>query len=295
MNVFIGWDVGGWNCEKNRKSRDAVCVLAGESLEKLSIVGTPFRGNIRKKMQQSGSLKIVELCQRDCSYNNSVLAIDTPLGWPQSFLDLIARSQIQDIPERAGANPYLFRRTEQYLYRMGFTPLSAIKDMIGSQSTKGLHFLKFGGYEYNDLGVWKRRDGQHFAIEAYPAPISTSCKLKVHFDKLSVQGGFDQIAKAESPAREDLDDSLWCALIAALWYFSREECIGPEYMNEQERSILQQEGWIWIPKDCKPAPRKVLSENTVTQLPENSTRSRSRMAEATGRQAALTGPLLQNS
>ena len=24
---FIGWDVGGWNCEKNAKSRDALVIL----------------------------------------------------------------------------------------------------------------------------------------------------------------------------------------------------------------------------------------------------------------------------
>jgi hypothetical protein len=26
-SFFIGWDVGGWNCDKNRESRDALVIL----------------------------------------------------------------------------------------------------------------------------------------------------------------------------------------------------------------------------------------------------------------------------
>jgi hypothetical protein len=40
---FIGWDVGGWNCDKNGKSRDAVVILDA----KLKLVGRPWRGNLR--------------------------------------------------------------------------------------------------------------------------------------------------------------------------------------------------------------------------------------------------------
>ena len=40
---FIGWDVGGWNCDKNGKSRDAVVILD----DTLTIVGQPWRGNLR--------------------------------------------------------------------------------------------------------------------------------------------------------------------------------------------------------------------------------------------------------
>ena len=43
---FIGWDVGGGNCDKNGESRDAIVILdAG-----LAIVGTPWRGNLRKSI-----------------------------------------------------------------------------------------------------------------------------------------------------------------------------------------------------------------------------------------------------
>ena len=40
---FLGWDVGGWNCDKNGKSRDAIVILN----QNVEIVGKPWRGNLR--------------------------------------------------------------------------------------------------------------------------------------------------------------------------------------------------------------------------------------------------------
>ena len=42
--LYIGWDVGGWNCERNPTSRDAIVILDAN----LEIVGTPWRGNLRE-------------------------------------------------------------------------------------------------------------------------------------------------------------------------------------------------------------------------------------------------------
>jgi hypothetical protein len=39
---FIGWDVGGWNCDKNAKSRDALAILDAY----LNLVDKPRRGNL---------------------------------------------------------------------------------------------------------------------------------------------------------------------------------------------------------------------------------------------------------
>jgi hypothetical protein len=47
---FIGWDVGGWNCDRNNKSRDAVVILD----ESRAIVGKPWRGNLRKQINAPG-------------------------------------------------------------------------------------------------------------------------------------------------------------------------------------------------------------------------------------------------
>lgn len=40
----IGWDVGGWNCDKNPRSRDAIVILDAEN----TIAGQPWRGNLRR-------------------------------------------------------------------------------------------------------------------------------------------------------------------------------------------------------------------------------------------------------
>jgi hypothetical protein len=45
--VFIEWDVGGWNCEKNPNSRDALVVLDASGTR----IGQPWRGNPRSSRQ----------------------------------------------------------------------------------------------------------------------------------------------------------------------------------------------------------------------------------------------------
>ncbi len=40
---FIGLDVGGWNCDNNPRSRDAIVILDARH----EIVDTPWRGNLR--------------------------------------------------------------------------------------------------------------------------------------------------------------------------------------------------------------------------------------------------------
>jgi len=37
------WSIGGWNCDKNQNSRDAIVILDANH----EIVGTPWRGNLR--------------------------------------------------------------------------------------------------------------------------------------------------------------------------------------------------------------------------------------------------------
>ena len=39
----IGWDVGGWNCDKNQRSRGAIVILIPD----LEIMGVPWKGNLR--------------------------------------------------------------------------------------------------------------------------------------------------------------------------------------------------------------------------------------------------------
>ena len=85
--VFVGWDVGAWNCDKNRRSRDALCVLTLRDSEP-SVVGKPWRGNVRDVLvRHEGSALVEALLQRvevDGDETGHVtIAIDAPLGWPR--------------------------------------------------------------------------------------------------------------------------------------------------------------------------------------------------------------------
>jgi hypothetical protein len=181
----IGWDVGGWNCDKNGKSRDAIVILDAA----LQIVGKPWRGNLRTTINDStGSdafiCALFALCGAPAAWalgaeaaqppaSRVTMAIDTPLGFSQAFVGLVTGLQYVEPIAQSNGNPYLFRRTEQFLFEHGLIPLSAVKDMIGSQATKGMHALAKFAPHRTSCGVWT--DTRHLvSIEAYPSACKTS-------------------------------------------------------------------------------------------------------------------------
>jgi hypothetical protein len=55
LSVFyISWDVGGWNCEKNANSRDALAILDAD----LNLIGQPWRGNLTDAINWEQHLEI---------------------------------------------------------------------------------------------------------------------------------------------------------------------------------------------------------------------------------------------
>jgi hypothetical protein len=51
MKYYVGWDVGAWHCDRNAKSRDALCVLkAGE--DGPEITGVVWRDNLKPKLNE---------------------------------------------------------------------------------------------------------------------------------------------------------------------------------------------------------------------------------------------------
>jgi hypothetical protein len=227
----IGWDVGGWNCDSNGKSRDAIVILDANR----AIVGKPWRGNLRSAINSAASsagfvAALFELCGAQGKVNASVtLAIDTPLGFSQEFIRLVTGQQAVGELGKSDTNPYLFRHTERWLFQRGLKPLSSIKDMIGSQATKGMHVLAKFAPTAVRCGVWQ---GDHLtAIEAYPSACKTSDTVRA----LQLRYG--------ALAHDDLDDALTCALIAFL--FANQ----PDALYAPEPQIPLSEGWIWVPKD----------------------------------------------
>jgi hypothetical protein len=249
---FIGWDVGGWNCDKNPVSRDAIVIL--DNL--LAIVGQPWRGNLRTNINAAANARewVAALFAR-CGATlpsgpvAATLAIDTPLGFSQSFTRLVAGRQSVGPVEKSHTNAYLFRRTEHWLFEQGLSPLSAVKDMIGSQATKGMHVLARFTPIVSACGVWT--DGALLtAIEAYPAACRSSASLTALRVKFPALG------------HGDLDDALTCALIAHL------HATKPEILAGPDADVPASEGWIWLPKDALPAAPRNVTKAAAQNAPD---------------------------
>ncbi|MDA8483382.1 hypothetical protein NNO07_09905 [Pseudomonas resinovorans] len=243
--LFIGWDVGGWNCDKNPSSRDALVVLDSQR----NVLGRPWRGNLRRPINQSADTdafisRLLNLCELDASRFDSapvVLAIDTPLGFSQGFIDLVVNGQAADAIEGSSENPYLFRRTERFLFERGLNPLSPLKDMIGSQATKGMHVLARFAPMIESCGVWTDQIRLR-AIEAYPS----ACKRSNTMSELHEQYGIGKSPDAQWPEgfhHADQVDALTCALIAWLSHFQ------PGKLVQPTSEIPVREGWIFAPVD----------------------------------------------
>jgi hypothetical protein len=231
-SVFIGWDVGVWNCDNNRKSRDAIVILDSS----LDPVGQPWRGNLRKCIGAAVTTRdwlaaLFEHCKAKFPGPTAfvTMAIDTPLGFSEEFVELVARRRGVEPDETSGRNRYLYRHTERLLFDRGLRPLSSVKDMIGSQATKGMHVLARFAPIVESCGMWT--DGVMFrAIETYPA----ACRKTSVFQRLL--NGRNALVPA------DIDDARTCALVAHLFVTERAAFEAPD------ATVPHSEGWIWVPK-----------------------------------------------
>ena len=228
----IGWDVGGWNCDRNGKSRDAIVILDNS----MAMVGQPWRGNLRECIATATTTSdwlnaLFAKCKAELPAGAVAvtMAIDTPLGFSDEFVALITWQGCVEPNEISGLNRYLFRHTERHLFERGLKPLSAIKDMIGSQATKGMHVLAMFAPRIESCGVWT--DGHGFrAIETYP----TACRDTPEVKK---------VLKGSKPlGHNDKDDARVCAVIAHLFATKHNT------LEEPDNAAPNSEGWIWIPR-----------------------------------------------
>lgn len=248
---YIGWDVGGWNCDRNSKSRDALCIFTENGR-----IGNVWRGNLRDALVGNDCplQKMWNKCTTEVfpSTENFIIAIDTPLGFPGAFTDLITDKKTNDISEKSRRNVYLFRHTERLLseYRCACAvtnkhvrPLSPIKDMIGAQATKGIHFLRKCELTATSPGVFTKQKAPPniTAIETYPAVYN-------HWRNDRRQQLFDLLSNDSNKNRWTADhhDAVSCAVMAYWFDKHKDKCFQPSEGNND----IQREGWIWVPNDA---------------------------------------------
>lgn len=251
MKLYIGWDVGGWNCARNPRARDALCVLRSEN-DGTRLIGEPWQGNLRNALNESRGSELMRAVLRCCRVEaeepfKMTIAIDAPLGWPLAMLRLFDNGDTVAAPDDFRQNPYLFRETERFLAAHGFEPLSAVKDMIGSQATKAMHFLRAIGSQRSGVGVWKSsiEQGDLVAIETYPSACERSTMFRDVFSTVEQADDFQRhISERGEAYRQDVRDALRCAVIAYL-YAENPACLKPPASRTSP-----EEGWIWVPEDA---------------------------------------------
>jgi predicted nuclease with RNAse H fold len=220
---YIGWDVGAWNCDKNSRSKDAIVILDN----KANLVGT-WRGNLRETINTSNdgnkfTSTLFLLCGLKKTDTTIVtMAIDAPLGFSEGFRNLLNGKISSDI-ESHRTNPYLFRETERILYKQGLKPLSSLKDMIGSQTTKAIHVIAKFAAKIESCGVWIDDERNLKIIETYPSA----------FKDLLLKNTLNLSEK------QDVKDALICAEIAFIFENDRNKLVAPLV------GINEKEGWIW--------------------------------------------------
>nr|WP_267489958.1 DUF429 domain-containing protein [Enemella evansiae] len=97
--------------------------------------------------------------------------VDVPIGWPDSFVELVGRHAAGELVAPSSTGPewrreQLLRATDRFVHeRFGLTPLSVAADRIAHPA------LRWAGIEarLRESGSDLTRDGTGLVVEAYPA------------------------------------------------------------------------------------------------------------------------------
>lgn len=277
---FVGWDVGAWYCDKNRNSRDAWFAL-GEEGEILSTI--PFWGNCKDLILKHTDIKeflkaIFKASGLTFSkYDQITIAIDTPLGFPVGFRNLLSGEALPaaEIEKGTGKgyknNAYLFRATERFLAthfelpekegnvgknKQFIQPLSAIQHMIGAQATKGLHFLKHFNFENVSTGIWT--NDKVTAIEVYPATYTRLLSGYKNPDRIFVSRKNHQYQEVPfyKTSENDIKDAYIAAILSRDFEKFQSQGDSREVSmfykpHEAHEAVPKEEGWIWALKRSK--------------------------------------------
>ncbi len=262
---YIGWDVGAWHCDYNPNSRDAIYTLKDE--ETIASI-KPFWGNLKDViLNESDVLSFLNSLYKEENFafvtdDHITLAIDTPLGFPKAFRELIEERKVLFENSKGPKNfkyqenPYLFRKTERYLAANfkkegeSVQPLSAVQHMIGAQATKGMHFLKHFNFECKSTGIWE--SGNVKAIEVYPATCTLEHNKYDNPKRICVFRKNQGLREVDfyKAAKDDIKDAYIAARLAQDFEKYQLDAHMQEQVDFYEpcEDVPMEEGWIWVRK-----------------------------------------------
>lgn len=254
-HYFVGWDVGPWNCDEGNR-QDAVALLAADA----GAVVAPIRTNLREILTEFQREELLRQFLMACGIDppetfRMTMAVSTPLAWPKPAVDLLTSRRTHRVPPLVDQNPILFRQTELALLELGHRPRSPVRDMIGSQSSKAIHFIRQAGFSPTSAGVWRvvsRTTGSVYeVIETIPSILKRSPTFERAFAPVPKHKTLAQVLKrADKNATADMQRALRCALLASMFALAPSKLWGPS------KGSPEQEGWIWIPTDAAPPGKK---------------------------------------
>lgn len=259
MNYYIGWDVGTWKCKgANKKSCDALVLMDDERIlghhrDNLSrSISSIFQRRSDEQVDHllSSWLEKCDLQQKPSKADYYVIAIDTPLGWPKGFVNLLKGEHPSEwdfcCNDPDINNPLLFRRTEREL-RSGF---SAVTHSIGDQSTKGIALISALKAEHETWGVW-RKDNITL-IETYPKACLCSEEFVRWMVSLNlnrdIREWYKPVIERKQQRRvqvqDDTFDAAVCACLAKAFVGKSPTLVSPP---EDDSNLEKSEGWIFYP------------------------------------------------
>lgn len=189
--------------------------------------------------------------------------IDCPLGWPESFVDVVAAHRAETLrpPATSGRDwrrGLTMRATDlDVTRRTGLIPLSVSADRIGHAALRWAAVAA----SLAEQGVDTRRDGYGPLVEVYPAAALKLWGLRFRgykkaanrsarerlIDALLAQAGWLHLGAHESQCRADDDslDAVLCALVARAAAVDH-----PDAPPDQAPipAAAATEGWIHLPQ-----------------------------------------------
>ncbi len=152
---IVGVDLGGCAGDKT-----AIVVLEGED------VLEAYRLKKARSYEQCND----ELKYEILRYQPDYIGIDAPLSIPRKLYDPTFKSLLEEIEEGEITNPYLYRETEYFIFKVfGLRPMPPVGDRIGRITARALHFL----HEF----------GRERVFELYPAQIKERYSTIKDFNK----------------------------------------------------------------------------------------------------------------